>query len=131
MEQFGTQIRGKKSRTGMIGKGQEVAGFLAGNPLVSVQIRSSFGTHRITAENSQEKAVTAQGSQAKSLSQNFPVKDRSFSRNPVLIRRPERIIKGSIEGRRVLNQSISPVFAYSAAVFGKQRRKRRKQVKER
>ena len=78
MEQFGTQIRGKKSRTGMIGKGQEVAGFLAGNPLVSVQIRSSFGTHRITAENSHEKAVTAQGSQAKSLFPEFSCKGQEF-----------------------------------------------------
>ena len=104
----------------MIGKGQEVAGFLAGNPLVSVQIRSSFGTHRITAENSHEKAVTAQGSQAKSLFPEFSCKGQEFFQK-----------SGFDEGRRVLNQSISPVFAYSAAVFGKQRRKRRKQVKER
>lgn len=52
--------------------------FLAGNPLVSVQIRSSFGTHRITAENSHEKAVTAQGSQAKSLFPEFSCKGQEF-----------------------------------------------------
>ena len=59
------------------------------------------------------------------------VLDRSFSRKPVFMRREERIMKGSMEGRRVLNQSIRPVLVYSAAFFGKRSRKRRKQVKGR
>ena len=59
------------------------------------------------------------------------VLDRSFSRKPVFMRREERIMKGSMEVRRVLNQSIRPDFAYFAAVFGKNRRNRRKQEKDR
>lgn len=48
----------------MIGKGQEITGFLSGNTVISIQICCSFGTHGIAAENSHEKTVASHGSKS-------------------------------------------------------------------
>ena len=56
---------------------------------------------------------------------------RSFSAKPAFMKSPEIIIKGSMEGRRVLNQSMRPDLAHATAVLGKKRRKSKKQEKDR